>query len=263
MRDSFSVIHLYKHMLSRTIALICTWVVLGMLPVAGQDDTAKASYLSGLEYYDKGQYDFALFDFDKAIETGNMLEAYYWRGKSYFKLGNLQKALADFDTLLARNPHFIEAYVYRGRIRLKLQQYEQALQDFNRAYKQDSNNVEILRERVIIFHELGRTADAIEDLKRLIDITPNYYEYHANLAGLYLRNEDYKAAVTAYTRAIDLMQQAGAKDDPDLYYNRGVARLELNQTEQACRDLTIAENLGHIYAPDVRADRCGQTAEGQ
>jgi tetratricopeptide (TPR) repeat protein len=59
---------------------------------------AKAYHRRGVAYYEKGEVDQAIADFDQAIELvpNDAAVFYYDRGVAYIKIGNEEKAIADF-----------------------------------------------------------------------------------------------------------------------------------------------------------------------
>ncbi len=72
----------------------------------------------GLAYGDKGEYDRAITDYDKAIALNpEDAVAYYNRGVAYEELGNKQQAATDYQKALSLRPG--DKYVTVGLQRLK------------------------------------------------------------------------------------------------------------------------------------------------
>jgi tetratricopeptide (TPR) repeat protein len=216
-------------------------------------------YLSrGREYFDKGKYEFAIYDFEKALQNRPEPEAYYWRGLCYYHLQNYKRAQADFDTLLANNRGFTQAYLQRGKIHLKFNNYEQALADLQEVAKLDPENPELLIERVIVYHALARYPEAMADLKTLIRLRPNYFENYINLAGLQLQTQNFKEAVENYSKGIELMLAEKNTEDPDAYFARASAYLGIGDTARACQDWKRAYELGHPDAEEKKQLFCSE-----
>jgi tetratricopeptide (TPR) repeat protein len=236
-------------------------IMLGSV-ILGNAQTQRPDYVSsGREYFDKGKYEFAIYDFEKALHNGSAPEAYYWRGLCYYHLKNYKRAQADFDTLLANNRNFTQAYLQRGKIHLKLNNYEQALLDLQEAAKLDAENPELLNERVMVYHALARYEEAITDLKTLIRLRPNYFENYINLAGLQLQTRNFKEAVENYSKGIELMLAEKNTEDPDAYFARATAYLEIGDTAYACQDWKRAQDLGHPDAEEKKQLFCSDGAK--
>ncbi|MDW8158702.1 MAG: tetratricopeptide repeat protein [Bacteroidia bacterium] len=241
--------------------LLFTGIIIGYASYCKSQNT-HINYLNrGREYFEKGQYDFAIYDFEKALQDNAELEGYYWRGLCHYHLKNYKQALADFDTLLSKNPHFTQAYLQRGKIHIRFQNYNQALADLDKAAKLDSLNPDLLNERVIIYHALGRYKEASTDIKTLIKLRPNYFENYINLAGLQLQMKNYKEAITNYTKGLELMLAEKNSEDEDAYFGRATAFFELGDTLQACQDWNRAHALGHPDAASKIQQFCLSTAK--
>src|SRR5262249_26099460 len=94
----------------------------------------------GTAYYDKGDFERAIADFDKSLELypGN-IDALMNRAMAYGMAGDHDRAIADFDAVIAREPEVAQAY--NGRC------YSLAL--------------------------AGKAAGAIEDCNRALALAPN------------------------------------------------------------------------------------------
>lgn len=214
------------------------------------------SYHTGLDFLHKGKYDFAIYDFTKAIEAEKVLDAYFWRGVCYFRLEKYEKALEDFNHVLAANDKYLDAYIYRAKTYCKLDKLRDGVADFSKAYALDTANVEILKDRVLVYNQLGEYQLAITDLKRLILKTPNYPENYASLGALQLKVADYAGAVVSLTSALEMDKKESDHQDPELFFNRGLARLEIRDTVGACEDFLTAGNMGNAAALDKSQEVC-------
>lgn len=67
------------------------------------------------ESYDKGQYDRAISDYDKAIEINPKdTDAYHNRGLAYYDKGQNDQAISDYDNAIEIDPKYALAYNNRG-----------------------------------------------------------------------------------------------------------------------------------------------------
>ena len=58
--------------------------------------------------------------------------------------------------------------------------------------------------------------------------------------------KNYKAAIRDYSQAIQI-----DPSNPKLFYNRAIAKMSLNQMEEALKDLEIAARLGYEKAEET------------
>ncbi len=89
----------------------------------------------GDSYQDKGQWDKAIAEYNKAIELNpEYAEAYYNRGTAYAQgKGQFDQAISDFTKAIELNPKHAKAYNNRGITYYKLDQSDHACDDFQKA----------------------------------------------------------------------------------------------------------------------------------
>ncbi len=151
------------------------------------------SFASALRKYQKGDYQGALADYDRAIQFNpKNANAYYNRGLlKATKLQDYQGALADYDRSIKLKPTNDEAYNNRGNLKVEsLKDYQGALLDYNRAIELRSQNANAYYNRgVLKYTFLTDRPGGIADLQQA-----------AKLAQKQGKAEDYQAAT-------DLIQQ--------------------------------------------------------
>ena len=89
----------------------------------------------------------------------------------------------------------------------------------------------------------GDVDPAIRDFLRTVELDPTYVAAYSNLGVLYERTQDLEAAVDAYTRAGEILPDAG------LYIVRGQLYYRLDQPELALADFATALELDPSLAP--------------
>lgn len=94
------------------------------------------------------------------------------------------------------------------------------------------------------------TKAARRDIEKAIELSPEnalYYDYRA-----YLREEagDYTGAIDDFTTSLNLEQ------DANIYYRRGVAKINISNKFDACKDFKKAEELGSDEAKSALAEYC-------
>ena len=159
-----------------------------------------------MAYHNKGDYDHAIEDCNKAIELNpNHTEAYNNRGNNYSVKGEYDRAIVDYNKALALNPDFVGAYYNRG----------------------------------ITYHDKGDYDRAIVDATKAIALKPDYTEAYNNRGVAYYKKGEYNRAIEDYDTAIQL-----DSDYANTYCNRGEAWLHIEEWDKAKADLTTARKMG-------------------
>ena len=130
---------------------------------------AAAYNLRGSAYYDKGEYDIAIADFNDALRQGppggiifhNRGNA--WRGK-----GDYAKAIADYDQAIKLGPPSAFSWQNRGISKLALGDLDGALADINEAIRIDPALPQPLTNRAVIWRAKGNLDRAIADATEAI-----------------------------------------------------------------------------------------------
>jgi len=132
----------------------------------------RASY-----YYDRGEYDKALADYDAALRVQPSLgrahaskrrSAYFNdRAITYVRLGRYDEALADESEAIQLRPTEASYYFNRGNISFLVGRYPEARDDFDRAIAASPKaNPAYFQKRGLVYRRLGMEDKARDDLKR-------------------------------------------------------------------------------------------------
>ncbi|MCK1716121.1 MULTISPECIES: caspase family protein [unclassified Bradyrhizobium] len=126
---------------------------------------SQAAYdLRGSAYYDRGEYDIAIADFDDALKVGPPDGTIFhnrgnaWRGK-----GNYTKAIADYDATIKLEPKSAFSFQNRGIAKAALGELDGALADINQAIRLDPTLPQPLINRTAIWRAKGDLDRAIAD----------------------------------------------------------------------------------------------------
>ena len=88
----------------------------------------------GVAYYERGEYDRAIQDFDQAIELNPKYAlAFNNRCAAYHDKGEYDRAIQDCNQALKLNPKYADAFFNRGLSFQVKSQYDRAIQDYNQA----------------------------------------------------------------------------------------------------------------------------------
>jgi tetratricopeptide (TPR) repeat protein len=97
-------------------------------------ETVRAHLDHGRACLDKGKYDDAIADYDKAIALDpNVALAYTIRAVAYGIKGDLDRAIADLDKAITLNPNDATAYTIRGNAYYVKGDYDRAIADYRKA----------------------------------------------------------------------------------------------------------------------------------
>jgi tetratricopeptide (TPR) repeat protein len=82
---------------------------------SSDSNSAKAYYNRGVTWADKGDYDRAISDYNKAIELNpNYTKAYNNRGVTWSKKGDYDRSISDCSKAIELNPNCTDAYNNRA-----------------------------------------------------------------------------------------------------------------------------------------------------
>ncbi|MBG1241108.1 tetratricopeptide repeat protein [Nostoc sp. NZL] len=128
----------------------------------------------GLIYFQGGERQKALFDYNTALKLNPYLaSAYNNRANYYAACGELAAALADYDQAIDFNPRHVRAWINRGITWRDLGQYEEAIENFEVALLFGQLEGHIWAERGRTYHLWGDWNCAIADYRRALTQLPS------------------------------------------------------------------------------------------
>jgi Tfp pilus assembly protein PilF len=120
--------------------------------------------LRGSAYYDKGEYDIAISDFNDALRIvppGGII--FHNRGNAWRGKGDYAKAIADYDQSIRLGPPSAFSWQNRGISKLALGDLDGALADLNEAIRLDPALPQPRTNRAVIWRARGDLDRAIAD----------------------------------------------------------------------------------------------------
>ncbi|HET9744260.1 MAG TPA: tetratricopeptide repeat protein [Chitinophagaceae bacterium] len=100
-------------------------------------------YLKGVYYYNIGDYDKALQQFNSSINKDyTFLDAYMEKGRILYKQARYSEAIAIYDLAIKVSNTFADAWFWKGKSQEALRQKEEAKISYQRAYAFDKTLIE-------------------------------------------------------------------------------------------------------------------------
>ncbi|MEJ5349670.1 MAG: tetratricopeptide repeat protein [Desulfosoma sp.] len=109
----------------------------------------------------------ALYTEALALDSG-LVEALRERGTIYYYQGKFDEADADLTAYLEKGGRDVRGLLFRALVSIKRQQWEKALADLNQAVAWEADRSDVLSLRAEVFYELGRFAEAEQDVKAVL-----------------------------------------------------------------------------------------------
>ena len=137
-----------------------------------QGEDAKVYFDRGMNYINKGDFERAIIEFDKALQLNpNDAKAYNSRGLALFHTDDINRAITDYNKALQLDPDFAEAYMNRGNAYSQQGDLERAITDYGKALQLDPNYTDAYFFRGIVYAEKGEKDKAIVDLQKVLELS--------------------------------------------------------------------------------------------
>ena len=161
-----------------------------------------------------------------------------------------ESAMHMFDAALTKDPSF--ALAYTGMADASLLMYKEkkeaiwaqkALVSAQQAARLNSNLAEVHLALGSVYSATGKTAEAIEELKRALTLAPNSDEAYRRLGDAYRASGNRQQAVSAYQSAVNA--------NPYYWYNHntlGAAYFQFGDTEKALQEYQRVTELAPDHA---------------
>lgn len=133
----------------------------------------------GYIYNNKGEYDQAIDDFNRALSLNSeLVEAYYNRGSAYFNKKDYDRAISDYTRAISLLPEYVMSINARGMAYLNIGEYNRAIADFTDALNIDPSCYEAYNNRAFAYYMNKEYDKALEDTKKIkeagYNVDPNF-----------------------------------------------------------------------------------------
>ncbi len=194
----------------------------------------------------------------------------YINGIDASQEGDFKKAIGYFSDAVRKDGDFAEAYVARGRVYSQwgdnhleeaIRSYTDALEKPPKFAPDPSRFVEPLLGRAAVYRKLGKDKAALDDLNRVIQKNPDFYDAYLARADIYTKNNDTKdvsnlgekphGSAERHLALKDLDTAIYLKPDyPAALLARGLIQVELGNDTKALSDFLDVTNS---QEPDAAA----------
>jgi tetratricopeptide (TPR) repeat protein len=194
----------------------------------------------GNGYSNKGQYDRAIQDYDRAINIyPNHASAFFNRGNAYDRKGQGDRAFQDYDQAIRLNPNDTFAFVNRGAAYADKGQYDRAVQDFHQAIKLKPTSWGMWSRLCEFRASKGyHLEQAIKDCDEVLRLRPNEPFALQSRALVYLKLNELDNAFNGYDNVLKLYPQAYKS-----LYGRGLVKLKKGDSAGGEADIAAAKAI--------------------
>jgi protein O-mannosyl-transferase len=133
---------------------------------------------------------------NNAIDNGydSYGKTYFWRGSALAKTGksaDIAKAIQDFTKAIEMDSSLTEAYKYRGGLYGVTGKFALSVQDINKYLStQPADSTDYRYNRGLSYLNMGKRAEAMADMNRVIAADPNFYSAFRARGNLYYEMGD-------------------------------------------------------------------------
>jgi tetratricopeptide (TPR) repeat protein len=242
--------------------------------------------------YEDALYEFNNQRYEEALNIINELiqirktqyQAYGLKAQIYQSLGEYQLGLNTIEQAVKIRPKNAEFHAIKAQLELHLNKKTKALKSIDKALQLDNTQIDYYFIKTKALADKGKTKQAFESISFLTDIYPetkvfdlaaaiysqaNEYqlaikamnkciamekynhEFYKKRGDLYLTTKLFDFAIKDFTMCLDFTPYDG-----ELFFKRGLARLALNQNNEACSDFNKAYYYQYMEAYDYLSVHC-------
>jgi len=197
-------------------------------------------------YHEQNKLEKALPKLEKAIVIDPENEWY----RAMFaqinaRVGKFDKAIATYEALIEQNPRQYDYHFELAGTYIMQEDYDAAIEVFDNLEESLGINEEISMQKQMLYLEMGKVEEAIEEVKKVVEVNPEEIRYLGVLAELYDKNGQRDKAMETYERLVEM--------DAD----NGMLRLSLSEFyRNEGNDAQAFEELKYAFrAPDLEIDK--------
>ncbi len=154
-------------------------------------------------------------------------------GTALLQEGGMDSVRVFANLAIALDPTLSDANILLGYVSMEYKKYDEAIEYFSAAIDSDKENyIEIQMQIANVQESAGFYDEAIETLKEVSD-REDSIEVQTQIGDISRNNDDYKAALKAYNKAISMIEEGKDEEYWGLFYSRGISQERLGQWDDA------------------------------
>ena len=190
-------------------------------------------------YVRKREIDAALADYEKAVELDPKdVYAYLGRAVAYMAKGDIDRGIDDYSRVLQIHPENVSAYVGRSTAYRIKDEPDRAIADCNRVIEISPNREFGYLCRGEAYRDKDDIDRALADFDQAVRLNPKGLRAHVDVANTHQRLGNTEPALASLDRALQLDSHSAW-----LYHLRGVIRLGANMLPGAIEDFSRSSEL--------------------
>ncbi|MFB6374023.1 MAG: tetratricopeptide repeat protein, partial [Bradymonadaceae bacterium] len=208
-------------------------------------DNPEYIFIRGLIRFDRGNYDTARRDFNKAYEIDPLYhKAYFYVGRTSFAQGDHKTALKIFRQVLDDKPKKGEYRFWMGRAFEELGRLEDALREYRKVTKHNpeygQKNPKLFIRRGHLLVRLNLPDRGRQEIKKALEVDPNLDEARLAMAEADFSSKDYQSAIENFRKVLD-----DAPKNPEAQYKLGMALVYEDRKREGAEHLQNAIRYGY------------------
>lgn len=180
---------------------------------------------------------------DTLAKNPNCWAGYNRLGWFFYEKGQVDKAIAQYQKALEINPYFADGHNNLGNALLKKEQVDEAIAQFQKALELKPDFGEVYNNLGYALLKKGQVDEAIAQYQKALEINPNYADAYINLGKALLQKGQVDKAIEQYQKALEINPNYA-----DAYMNLGKALLQKGQTDGAIVQFQMALKINPNYA---------------
>ncbi|MBP5474107.1 MAG: tetratricopeptide repeat protein, partial [Bacteroidales bacterium] len=215
-------------------------------------DKNEVKYMSALCDYSAGRYSSSISKLSTLLtEEPNNMDYILLDAKAKYNSGNYAGAASSFQSLLDHGSTDATLFMDLARCEKNTREYAKASKNivmFLSLYPQNEEALQLAGEMKVA---QGEYLGALDYLSRNLESNPNDADNYVKRGDVYLMAKSWSLATRDYGMALDLNPSNG-----DTWYNKGMAHVNLQETEDACYCFKMAQKRGNSKAESQLAKYC-------
>jgi Flp pilus assembly protein TadD len=213
----------------------------------------------GVNYFNNGQYDYAINVFIKAIQLNpSNAEVHFNLGRAYNRKGMDSKARAEFSISSRIDPETFDECVIKYKEKIDYEftdtqhlaelgsayaekgMFDEAIDTYKKVLEIEPENVRVHYVLGTLYSKKGMYGEAVSEFRRAIEIDQSMPEAHYNLGMAYYKQGMIDMAISEYKSTLGLLPEANGRKTAGVHYKLGLAYYDNEMFKDAVNELNKA-----------------------